>query len=242
MNLKPLLQEHKLASKGIIDPQTARRLGEIAGVQALVTGNITPFGDSVRLSIKILDASTARVISGFSGDIPRTKAIEELLAKGISSTRNTTTPQITSPPPADRGALAASQKVDSFSFALKGCQRSGARILCKLLVINQGEDTRLVVSGRNVFNAVNNRKSRIIDGAGNEYPAEMVGLGNMGNEGQVENLLVSGVPVSLTLTFGEVTADTNEVALLEIVCYRYKDNMYRGTGFTVQMRNIPLAP
>src|ERR1700687_960711 len=46
-HLKTLLQEHKLASSGIIDPQTARRLGEIAGVQALVTGSLTPFGDSV---------------------------------------------------------------------------------------------------------------------------------------------------------------------------------------------------
>src|SRR5271154_2443233 len=32
-NLKTILQEHKLASTGIIDPQTARKLGEIAGVQ-----------------------------------------------------------------------------------------------------------------------------------------------------------------------------------------------------------------
>ena len=46
-NLKSLLVEHKLASKGIIDPQTARKLGQIAGVDALITGTITPFGDRV---------------------------------------------------------------------------------------------------------------------------------------------------------------------------------------------------
>jgi TolB-like protein len=84
-HLKSLLQEYKLASTGIIDPQSAKKLGEIAGVQALVTGSITPFGDSVRLSAKVLDVSTARMIGGFSADIPRTKAVEELLAKGINS-------------------------------------------------------------------------------------------------------------------------------------------------------------
>jgi len=241
-HLKALLQEHKLAATGLIDPETARQLGKIAGVDTLVTGTITSaFGDTVRLMIKALDVSTAEVIGQNTVDIPKTKAIEELLAKGISSTRNTTTPQITSPPPADPGALVASQKVDSFSFALKGCQQSGARILCKLLITNQGEDARLVVSGRNVFSRAGNKRSRIIDVAGNEYSAEMVGLGNMANEGEVQNLLVSGVPVSLTLTFGEVTPDTNGVALLEIVCYRYKDNIFNGTGFSVQMRNIPLA-
>src|SRR5258708_33459735 len=43
-HLRALLQEHKLASSGIIDPATARKLGEIAGVDALVAGTITPLG------------------------------------------------------------------------------------------------------------------------------------------------------------------------------------------------------
>jgi TolB-like protein len=90
-HLKTLLQEHKLASTGIIDPQTARKLGEIAGVQALVTGSLTPFGESVRLSAKVLDVSTAKMIGAFSADIPRTKAIDELLARGISSCGTPTT-------------------------------------------------------------------------------------------------------------------------------------------------------
>ncbi len=48
-HLKSIIKEHKLSETGIIDPQTARKLGKIAGVDALVTGTLTPFGDSVRL-------------------------------------------------------------------------------------------------------------------------------------------------------------------------------------------------
>jgi len=84
-HLKSILAEHKLSTTGLIDPQTARKLGQIAGVDALVTGTITPFGDSIRLSVKILDTATARVIGASSGDIAKTKAIEELLARGIDS-------------------------------------------------------------------------------------------------------------------------------------------------------------
>src|SRR5579864_936753 len=76
--LKAILQEHKLAASGIIDPLTARRLGQIAGVEAIVTGSITPLGDSVRLSVKVLDTGTAKVIGATTGDIPKTKAVEEL--------------------------------------------------------------------------------------------------------------------------------------------------------------------
>lgn len=84
-HLKSLLRDHQLAQTGLIDPKTARKLGEIAGVEALVTGTLTPFGDSVRLAVKVLDTSTARVIGGSRGDIAKTKAIEELLAKGVDS-------------------------------------------------------------------------------------------------------------------------------------------------------------
>jgi len=82
-HLKSIMAEHKLASKGIIDPQTARKLGKIAGVGALITGTITPFGVSIRLSVKVLDTETARMISASTGNIAKTDAIEELLARGI---------------------------------------------------------------------------------------------------------------------------------------------------------------
>src|SRR5712664_1113351 len=72
-HLKSILQEHKLATTGLIDPQTARKLGQIAGVDALVTGTITAFGDSVRLSAKVLDTSTAKIIAASTADVPKTK-------------------------------------------------------------------------------------------------------------------------------------------------------------------------
>src|SRR5712664_187432 len=59
-HLKSILQEHKLAATGLIDPETARQLGKIAGVDTLVTGTITSaFGDTVRVLVKALDVETA---------------------------------------------------------------------------------------------------------------------------------------------------------------------------------------
>ncbi len=84
-HLKSILVEHKLSSTGIIDPQTARKLGQIVGVDALITGTITPFGDSIRISVKVLDTTTAKVVSASTGNIAKTKAIEELLARGVES-------------------------------------------------------------------------------------------------------------------------------------------------------------
>jgi len=85
IHLKSILKEHKLSASGIIDPTTARKLGKIAGVQALITGTVTPFGDNVRVTVKILDTETAKIIGASNTNIAKTKAIEELLARGIET-------------------------------------------------------------------------------------------------------------------------------------------------------------
>jgi TolB-like protein len=85
VHLKSILAEHKFALTGVIDPKTARELGKIAGVDAIVTGSITPFGDNIRVSFKVLDTETAMIIAASSGNIARTAAINELLARGIEA-------------------------------------------------------------------------------------------------------------------------------------------------------------
>jgi TolB-like protein len=78
-HLNSILKEQKLSLSGLVDPKTVQKIGALAGVECLVTGTLTPFGDSIRIAVKALDTSTARVIGGSRGDIARTKAIEELL-------------------------------------------------------------------------------------------------------------------------------------------------------------------
>jgi len=88
-HLKTLLQEHKLAITGVIDPTTAKKLGQVIGVEVLVIGTITPFSDYIRLSIKALVTDTAKIIGASSKDIAKTKAIEGLLGRGIDIRQET---------------------------------------------------------------------------------------------------------------------------------------------------------
>ena len=90
-HLQTLLKQHKLSATGLIDPATAQQLGKIAGVDALVTGTITPFGENVRLAVKILDANTAKLIGANSGNIPATEAIKVLLNQGLTTGDTSTT-------------------------------------------------------------------------------------------------------------------------------------------------------
>jgi TolB-like protein len=98
-HLKSILQEHKLAATGIIDPAIVSQLGQITGVEAIVTGTITPFEENVRLFVKVSDASTAKLIAACTGNIPKTGVIIELLGKGMEtmSDAEIPTPTPTSP-------------------------------------------------------------------------------------------------------------------------------------------------
>lgn len=82
-HLKSIIKENKLSATGLIDSATARKLGKIAGVDALVTGTLTPFGDNVHLTVKVLDSDTADIIDSAKEDIAKTPAINELLGKDL---------------------------------------------------------------------------------------------------------------------------------------------------------------
>jgi len=81
--LKKIIQEHKLGLIGGVVPLTTKKIGKLAGVDVLITGTITPIGDIVRLSVKILDTTTALIIGASAGNIPKINAIAELLEPGI---------------------------------------------------------------------------------------------------------------------------------------------------------------
>ena len=84
-HLKSILTEHKFELSGLVDAQTVKELGKIAGVDLLVTGMLTPFGDSIRISCKILNTASAKVIGARKTEIAKTRSIENMLAHGIDS-------------------------------------------------------------------------------------------------------------------------------------------------------------
>ena len=82
-HLKYILNEQKLSISGLMDPKNTIKIGKLAGVDALVLGTITPFGDNVRLTIKVLDTKTAHLVTGARATIAKTKAIDELLSREV---------------------------------------------------------------------------------------------------------------------------------------------------------------
>lgn len=229
-NLRSILTEHKFSMSGLVDPKTVKELGRIAGVDAIVTGTITPFGDSVRVSAKVIATDTAKVIATAKGDIAKTKAIEELLCKGID-TRAEASPVAASSTPVPKSAKGKQNvEAQNLLFESQGCRLSVQSVTCTLLVTNKSKDKSILIYGNR-----GSASSRIIDNAGNEFRATRVKLGTREEEGYVENTQVENVPSKLILTFGNIDSQPENISLLDIsIQADYKN-------FQAQIRNIPLS-
>ena len=219
-HLKAILQEHKLASTGVIDPLTARKLGQIAGVDALVTGSLTPFGESVRLSAKVLDTSTARMIGAFTTDIPKTKAIDELLAKGIGG-GSSPGPGAEPAPPGPKPAPITTAQLGDFVVALRACKHTGETVTCSGSVTNKGLRRNQLVNSSGTY---------AVDNLGNQSRRSEVVLGVQHWEAELE----PEIPTSFSISAEGIAAEATSISL--VISY------YPGGGNwqKIALRNIRL--
>ena len=90
-NLQSILKEHALSMSGLVNPENAKKLGQIAGVDALVLGTYTDFGESYRLSLKAIATDTAEMVASARTNVPKTNALVRL-ANELVGERELTAP------------------------------------------------------------------------------------------------------------------------------------------------------
>ena len=214
--LNSIITEHKLSTTGIIDPQTARKLGKIAGVEALVTGTITPFGDSVRLAIKVLDTNTARVITGITGNIAKTKAIEELLARGIIP-----------PLPPGQPPVGKEVEAEGFIFRPVGCERSGNKMICTVSFQNNGsKEQELTISAQ-----MRSPYSYLYDNFGSQYPV-LVQIGHNQDRYSVHQKFIPQLPINVQFVAENIASKATHMTVT-IGIEEFKN--------LIAVRNIPIS-
>lgn len=240
--LAVVFAEHQLAASGLIAPEQAKRLGQLVGADVLVSATMTPFGESVRLTVKALDTETAALSATSRGNVPRTEAIEILINRGLGARPDGA---------GGTGTTRRDERVEpvsakSFTFELQGCALSGTSVECLILVQNQVADRLLAVTD----------SSRLFDDLGNEYPPRSLRIANTDMAGSqvgrvrvrvrtfrsdrwgedgVEKAVIQGVVTPLELTFEEVDLQSARVSLLQLSLIADQ------TRFEVRFRDFPFS-
>ncbi|MGX9726784.1 MAG: FlgO family outer membrane protein [Candidatus Electronema sp. VV] len=202
--LMSIIKENKLAATGLIDPATASKLGKIAGVDALVTGTLTPFGDTVHLTVKVLDSNTADVIDSAKSDIAKTPAINELLGKEMPS--ESTKGGIESKLQNQKlKHIAGKIEKAGVTFELIECRANTTMVTCSLLITNNGEDRPLSIHNMRMFD---------IDG--NEYHSSEIRLNNQIYINGVNLRFIQGAKLKPVVGFDKVSIAENSIPIIEL--------------------------
>lgn len=222
--LDRLIGELKLGQTGIIDPETAKHVGKVAGVDAIVTGSITDLQSYVALNCRLIDAQTGRIFAAAQTKIAKDDDVRKIMGATLpGSSIADGQPQAQRQQPATRPNPALQQeRAGNLLFELKGCNLSGKLVECKFLVTNNGEDDNTSLSARG---------SRLFDGEGNEYHAIQVILGSDSGNYSAATRLATGIPVRAQLSFDGIPPETQHATLLELI----------GSGIKIQFRNVPLV-
>lgn len=225
LQLKAILREHQLNVTGLIDPGTARKLGQIAGVDALVTGTITPFSDSVRLTVKALDLSTARALGVSTIDLPRTKAIDDLLGRNIDVPGTNGVGNTSSANSATTSAKLPSVEQNDLLFVIKNCTGKSDHIICS------GSMTNKSIKVCSISMLTGQSFTALVDNNGNSYAASGAAIGQM--DGGRSSELMPDLPTNFYIEFPRADPSATQINL--VLWYSIRYIQYR-----VLIRNIPL--
>jgi curli biogenesis system outer membrane secretion channel CsgG len=126
-NLKSILDEHKLTSTGLVDPDTAKKLGQFAGVDALIMGTVITKGQNINITAKIVTTDTAEIIGAArsqfsSGNTSQKNVSSQGVGTGGTTTSQPSTSGITMAASLDNDAIKFSKKLGNLSVGLQSLQ------------------------------------------------------------------------------------------------------------------------
>jgi len=88
--LDKLLGELKIEQTGAIDPRTAKEIGRIAGVDAIVTGSITDLESSIGVNCRVIDTATGEVFGAAKTRIIKDDDVTKIMRTVLSPDGTTT--------------------------------------------------------------------------------------------------------------------------------------------------------
>ncbi len=75
-----VLEEQKLSTTGLLDADTAQKIGSVLGVKAIVTGTVTDLESAVKVNARIISADTGTVTAAAGETINKDNDVSKLLA------------------------------------------------------------------------------------------------------------------------------------------------------------------
>jgi len=165
-NLRSILQEQKLSMTGLQSPSDAKKL-KVGGVDGLVRGTITPFGESIRLTLQVITVENGTIVGAARGTVPKTSAMESL-GSNVESMSDTSPDGNTTSASASKPGKATVFQDKTLRVTLKYFRKSTNESIKAIFLVENLRDTDLRVWWREL---------QIVDDQGEQWRVrEQAGL------------------------------------------------------------------
>ena len=206
--LNKIIAEQKLSLTGIVDPASAKQLGKILSVDAIVSGSITDLAQSLRINARLISTETGEIFAVASTEIFKDESVMKLLQTGVTTTTDKKTqPTPTSPPK----KVIQKFELGNFTFELKEVKMIGSAVILEFTVTNNGPDAELKLFGGIMYD---NNNYEYVEG-------EVQLLNRKGNFApwygrEAGYFLISGIPVPAQWRFFNVSPEAQSIALVKL--------------------------
>lgn len=139
--LLKLEEELALGQMGFIEEKGIKKMGQVLGVDAIVTGSMTDLGNTVKINARMIAVESAKVFAVAATDIPKTVMVFDLMAKQVEERQ----PEVKAPSAltvqsgkeeAKRKEETTFFKNDLFKITVKSLKKTGNTIELALLYEN----------------------------------------------------------------------------------------------------------
>lgn len=200
--LDKVLNEWDLNNSGIISEETAIRIGQTLGVEAIAIGTIADLGDSVKINARIIMVESASLIAVASGFLNKNNVIESLLSQELSTNivMNNTTANTENNTKNNESVQEEYFSILSggiiFKFEKAEYIAANNKIKVYGSVMPKSHDVNLKFCAYH---------SMMIDNKGNSYRAWEVEIGTVTNDRMSSQVnLINGVETKIIFTFGDI--------------------------------------
>jgi len=215
--LNKVLSEQALSLTGVINPTSAKQLGRVLGVDAIVSGTITDLAQSLKVNARLINTETGEIFSVASTEVFKDESVIRLLENGISSS-NTLTPK-PNPTTQTRTAAYSGRGVApgmKFEFQDKFFEiEKVTKLIVQSIEILEGNTVKVNLTIENLSDYSSDyyleypkTQTYVTDQRGEPYPFKSATQFVEGKS------IPSGIPVRFSISFAEVPASTTRFNLV----------------------------
>jgi len=223
--LNQVIKEQKLTLSGIVDPKSAKQLGQVLGVDAIVSGSISDLGRTVRVNARLISTETGEIFAVAAKEFVKDQTIIDLMSSREQPPKSATRDSSSSSKSAKQTV-----KASLYTFELDECRLSGPTIVCDLTITNNDNDR--MFSYDNLVNGAG-----MTDNFGNIYGATSIRIAN--RNGFDDAVILSNVPTKSRIAFDNVSPQATKIVSLRMQFNRFDQGIIN--HFKVEFRDVALS-